>query len=128
VVRFSIRCVDIQVGYDLSRSAVMGVQWPAVAKTSMYTCEEETGLEVVPEYIVGIYSNPKHVIAYANGEVRQQFSLCFACSIVKGEIQVSAESFEVAFFAPEEVERLAMHESMLQRIRDYLRHDGPTMN
>ena len=100
----------------------------SIEQTIVREVKEETGLEVVPEYIVGIYSNPKHVIAYANGEVRQQFSLCFACSIVKGEIQVSAESFEVAFFAPEEIERLAMHESMLQRIRDYLRHDGPTMN
>ena len=68
------------------------------------------------------------MIAYANGEVRQQFSLCFACSIVKAEIQVSAESFEVAFFGPEEIEQLAMHESKYQRIRDYPGHDAPTLN
>ena len=27
--------------------------------------------------LVGIYSNPNHVIAYDDGEVRQQFSICF---------------------------------------------------
>jgi hypothetical protein len=71
---------------------------------------------------------PKHIIAYANGEVRQQFSICFACSIVGGVIQASAESFEVAFFAPEEIEQLAIHESTLLRIRDYLRHEGPVVS
>lgn len=100
----------------------------SIEETIVREVKEETGLEIVPEYIVGIYSNPKHVIAYANGEVRQQFSLCFACRIVGGEIQVSAESFEVAFFSPEEIERLAMHESMYVRIRDYLRHDSPVMS
>jgi len=35
---------------------------------------EETGLEVQPTGLVGIYSDPGYVIAYANGEVRQEFS------------------------------------------------------
>jgi ADP-ribose pyrophosphatase YjhB (NUDIX family) len=48
---------------------------------------EETGLQVVPEAIVGIYSNPLHVIEYADGEVRQQFSICFACRRVGGEVE-----------------------------------------
>jgi ADP-ribose pyrophosphatase YjhB (NUDIX family) len=100
----------------------------SIKETVVREVKEETGLEVVPESIVGIYSNPKHIIAYSNGEVRQQFSLCFACRIVGGEIRASAESFEVAFFAPEEIERLAIHESNYQRICDYLRHDGPAIS
>jgi ADP-ribose pyrophosphatase YjhB (NUDIX family) len=41
---------------------------------------EETGLEVKPERVVGIYSNPQHVVEYADGEVRRQFSVCFAAA------------------------------------------------
>jgi 8-oxo-dGTP pyrophosphatase MutT (NUDIX family) len=33
---------------------------------------EETGLEVEPEAIVGVYSNPQHVVECTDGEVRQQ--------------------------------------------------------
>ena len=39
--------------------------------------KEETGLEVELTGIVGIYSDPKHVFAYDDGEVRQEFSICF---------------------------------------------------
>ena len=35
---------------------------------------EETGLTVEPVRIVGIYSDPKHVFEYDDGEVRQEFS------------------------------------------------------
>ena len=47
----------------------------SIGETIVREVKEETGLEVVPKSIVGVYSNPKHVIAYSNGEVRQQFSL-----------------------------------------------------
>jgi ADP-ribose pyrophosphatase YjhB (NUDIX family) len=81
---------------------------------------EETGFEVAPEDIVGVYSDPGHVFAYDDGEVRQQFSVCFVCRIVGGELQVSKESSEVAFFSPEEIEGLEMHESIRLRIQHYL--------
>ena len=81
---------------------------------------EETGLEVKPEDIVGVYSDPGHVFAYDDGEVRQQFSVCFVCRTVGGELQVSKESSEVAFFSPEEIEGLDMHESIRLRIQHYL--------
>ena len=58
----------------------------------------------------------------SDGEVRQQFSLCFACSLVDGTISVSDESFEVAFIPPQEIERLNMHPSIRLRIEHYLEH------
>lgn len=94
----------------------------SIGETVIREVKEETGFDVQPEYIVGIYTNPKHIIAFSNGEVRQQFSACFACSIVGGRLQVSNESSEVKFFSPQEVERLNMHPSTYQRIKDYLEH------
>jgi ADP-ribose pyrophosphatase YjhB (NUDIX family) len=55
-----------------------------IADTVVREVREETGLEVEPEAIVGIYSDPQHVVEYDDGEVRQQFSVCFACRLSKG--------------------------------------------
>jgi ADP-ribose pyrophosphatase YjhB (NUDIX family) len=64
----------------------------SIGETIVREVKEETGLEVVPKSIVGVYSNPKHVIAYSDGEVRQQFSLCFACTVTGGELQVRVKT------------------------------------
>jgi ADP-ribose pyrophosphatase YjhB (NUDIX family) len=93
-----------------------------IADTVVREVKEETGLEVVPEAIVGIYSNPRHVVEYADGEVRQQFSICFACRPVGGELATSEESTEVGFFTPAEIEAMPMHDSIRLRIGHYLEH------
>jgi len=36
-------------------------------------------------------------LEYSDGEVRQQFSVCFACRVVGGELATSKESLEVGF-------------------------------
>jgi ADP-ribose pyrophosphatase YjhB (NUDIX family) len=94
----------------------------SIAECIVREVQEETGLKVEPEYIVGIYSDPGHVFAYDDGEVRQQFSICFACRILGGEPRPSEESREVAFFRPDAVDALDMHESIRLRIRHYLEH------
>jgi len=94
----------------------------SIGETVVREVKEETGLDVAIEYLVGIYSNPKHILAFSDGEVRQEFSICFACRIVGGRLRVSEESFEVSFFTPDEAERLPMHESNCMRIRHYLEH------
>lgn len=94
----------------------------SIEETVIREVKEETGFDVQPEYIVGIYSDPKHIIAFADGEVRQQFSICFACRIVDGHLQVSDESYEVRFVLPQEIEQLKMHSSIYQRLKDYLAH------
>ena len=91
-----------------------------IGETIVREVKEETGLDVRVDYLVGIYTNPHHVIAFSDGEIRQQFSLCFACTLLGGEIQVSSESFEVAFFSPEEIEQLNLHPSLFLRIKHYL--------
>jgi ADP-ribose pyrophosphatase YjhB (NUDIX family) len=93
-----------------------------IGETAIREVKEETGLDVEPVSIVGIYTNPKHVVAFSDGEVRQQFSLCFVCKLLGGEMQMSEESFEVGFFSPEEIERLNMHPSIRLRIQHYLEH------
>jgi ADP-ribose pyrophosphatase YjhB (NUDIX family) len=56
---------------------------------------EETGITVEVTGLIGIYSNPEHVIAFSDGEVRQEFSICFHARPTGGEPRTSDESSEV---------------------------------
>lgn len=78
--------------------------------------QEETGYEVEAVDLVGIYSDPKHVFAYSDGEVRQEFNICLQCRIVGGEAATSDESTAVAFFAVQDIDELDMHPSIRLRI------------
>jgi hypothetical protein len=62
------------------------------------------------------------VFAYDDGEVRQEFSICFACRVLGGHLQASEESHEVGFFPPDQIPGLDMHPSIRKRIRHYLEH------
>jgi ADP-ribose pyrophosphatase YjhB (NUDIX family) len=91
-----------------------------VAQTIVREVKEETGLDVEPTELVGVYSDPRHVIAYADGEVRQQFSLCFAARIVGGGLRGSDESTAVRFVPPAELDTLPMHPAQRLRIAHFL--------
>lgn len=93
-----------------------------IGETAIRETKEETGLDVELEYIVGIYTNPHHVVAFSGGEVRQQFSICFACRLLGGELKRSEESYEVGFYAPEEIVQMEMHPSIRLRIQHFLEH------
>lgn len=45
--------------------------------TAVREVKEETGLDVEITGLVGTYTDPRHVIAYSDGEVRRQFNICF---------------------------------------------------
>jgi 8-oxo-dGTP pyrophosphatase MutT (NUDIX family) len=79
--------------------------------------KEETGIDVAVGDLVGVYTNPRHVMAYDDGEVRQQFSLCFRAHPTGGELSTSEETKEIAFWPPEKrLADLDIHPSMQLRI------------
>ncbi|MCP2248612.1 NUDIX hydrolase [Lentzea aerocolonigenes] len=79
--------------------------------------KEETGIDVEPTDIIGIYSDPKHVIAYTDGEVRQQFSICFRARPTGGNLRLSNESSEVRWVSREDLGVLNIHPSIQLRIK-----------
>jgi ADP-ribose pyrophosphatase YjhB (NUDIX family) len=81
--------------------------------------EEETGLRVKITGLVGLYSDPRHVIAYADGEVRQQFNVCFQASVVAGTLRLSDESSLVEFVSRDRFDDLPMHPTTRLRIDHY---------
>jgi ADP-ribose pyrophosphatase YjhB (NUDIX family) len=93
----------------------------SIAETAVREVKEETTLDVEPERLAGIYSNPRHVVEYANGEIPGSFGL-LACRLVGGQVATSDEWSEVRFFTPTEIEAMSVHESIRLRIRHYLEH------
>ena len=59
--------------------------------------KEETGLDVEITGLVGVYTNPHHVMKYDDGEVRQQFSLCYRTRLLGGELAFDSESTDIAW-------------------------------
>ncbi len=82
---------------------------------------EETGIDCEITGIVGIYTDPKHVLLYtSNGEVRQEFSIVLTARPLGGEPTPSSESTEVHWVSRDEVVGYQMDQSMRLRITDYL--------
>lgn len=92
----------------------------SIAATVIREVQEETGLEVEPDYIIGVYTDPQHVFAYTDGEVRQEFSVCVACRVVGGELHISDESTDLCFFTAEDLPDLSMHPRIRARLTDFL--------
>ncbi|MFD6415012.1 NUDIX hydrolase [Streptomyces sp. NPDC060194] len=94
-------------GHDIGES---------IADTVVREVLEETGITVQIDGVVGLYTNPEHVLAYDDGEVRQQFSICFRAHPTGGTLRTSSESKEVRWVDPADLSELNIHPSMRLRI------------
>ncbi|GAA3847130.1 NUDIX domain-containing protein [Saccharothrix violaceirubra] len=88
-----------------------------IGRTVVREIKEETGYDVEPTDVIGIYSDPAHVIAYTDGEVRQEFSICFRARLTGGELRTSSESSEVRWVARDDLAALTIHPSIRLRIQ-----------
>jgi ADP-ribose pyrophosphatase YjhB (NUDIX family) len=85
---------------------------------------EETGYDVGVTGLVGTYTDPGHIIAYDDGEVRRQFNICYTARITGGQMRMSNESTEIQFVAPADLAQLTMHPTQRLRLQHYLEHRG----
>lgn len=92
----------------------------SVREATAREVKEETGIVCKVTGLVGIYSDPNHVAAYDDGEVRQEFSICFTTRMLGGTITTSRESSEVRFVAASEIPGYEMHPSIRLRVQHYL--------
>ncbi|MER7579123.1 NUDIX domain-containing protein [Kitasatospora sp. NPDC097691] len=88
---------------------------------------EETGIDIEITGIVGTYTDPRHVFAYDDGEVRQEFSICLLGRPLGGELRVSDESHEVAWFTPAETDGLPMVSNIRRRLADWRSGEIPVV-
>jgi 8-oxo-dGTP pyrophosphatase MutT (NUDIX family) len=97
----------------------------SVAQAAVRETLEECGIECAITGIVGIYSDPRHVILYtSNGEVRQEFSIVLTAKPLGGQPTPSSESSEVRWVTASEILNYEMDRSMRIRINDFLSHWG----
>lgn len=104
---YSIPGGQLELGETLTETAVREVR-------------EETGIECEVTGLIGIYSNPNHVIAYDDGEVRQEFSICFRAKAITGELRTSNESKEVLWVPTKRIDTLNIHDSVRLRLNHAL--------
>src|SRR4051812_35572789 len=92
----------------------------SIGETAIREVREETGLTVEIDGIVGIYSDPRHLIEYSDGEVRQQFNICFRGRLVDGSLRSSEESTDVRWIPPDEIDDLSIHHTTRLRLQHFL--------
>lgn len=64
---------------------------------------EETGLEVEPVALIGVYSSPDFAFSFPNGDRVQAVSSFFECRVVGGSLRPDMEeTLELRFFGPDE--------------------------
>ena len=77
---------------------------------------EETGLQVTVDRLMGVYSDPmQHALMSYPDRVVQTVTVCFRCRRESGELAVSNESTELAYFRVDRLpaNTLVVHRSVI---------------
>jgi 8-oxo-dGTP pyrophosphatase MutT (NUDIX family) len=96
-----------------------------VAQCAVRETLEETGVTVEVTGILGIYSDPGHIVAYSDGEVRQEYEVIRLGRPVSGEPAANDEASDVGWFARGELEELDIHPTQWRQLRDWLDGTAP---
>jgi 8-oxo-dGTP pyrophosphatase MutT (NUDIX family) len=99
----------------------------SVAQAAIRETREESGIDCQITGIVGIYSDPRHVILYtSDGEVRQEFSILLTARPTGGHPTPSSETSDVRWVGIGDLGNYGMDRSMRMRVNHFLERDnGP---
>ena len=93
----------------------------SLVQAAVRETREETGIDCEVTGLVGIYTDPRHVILYtSNGEARQEFSIVLTARSTGGDPMPSDESSEARWVPRKNLGGYAMDRSMRLRIEHYL--------
>jgi 8-oxo-dGTP pyrophosphatase MutT (NUDIX family) len=83
--------------------------------------EEETGVKVRTTGLLGIFSDPGHIVLYhSNGETRQEYEVIFLGEPVSGEPVANDEASAVRWYARAELAGLDIHDSQRRQLGHWL--------
>jgi len=83
---------------------------------------EETGLQIRIAGLIGTYTDPHILIAYSDGEVRQEFTFVYGAEIESGELNIDNESKEAAWVPLSSAVELPLAESQRRRLKDVMQY------
>jgi len=92
----------------------------SIRTTIVREVQEETGITVEVLGLIGVYSDPRHFIAYDDGEIRQEFAICVRARPTSGSLRTSIESSEVAWIHTSGLRNLNLHPSTRLRLHHAL--------
>jgi len=96
----------------------------SIAETVVREVREETGLEVEPIELIGIYSDPAYTITYPNGDRVQAVINFLECQVLGGELRPDMdEILEGRYFGPQD-ELPPMYPCCVDKAKDAFVFDG----
>ena len=91
-------------------------------------CREETGIDAEVTGLLGIYSDPAHIIEYTNGEVRQEYEVTLIGRPVDGVPTPNDEASDVKWISLDGLNELDIHATMLRQIGCYIGSNQPLVD
>jgi 8-oxo-dGTP pyrophosphatase MutT (NUDIX family) len=99
-----------------------------VAQCAVRETLEETGVTVEVTGLLGIYSDPGHIVAYTDGEVRQEYEIILLGRPVSGEPTANDEASAAGWFTSSELQALDIHPTQWRQLRDWLDGTHPRID
>jgi 8-oxo-dGTP pyrophosphatase MutT (NUDIX family) len=96
-----------------------------IAECAVRECREETGVDVDVTGILGVYSDPRHIVEYSDGEVRQEYEVTLLARPIGGKPTINDEASDVRWVPPADLDALDIHATMRRQIDHYLTGQYP---
>jgi mutator protein MutT len=92
-------------------------------------CEEETGVAAQVSGLLGVYSDPAHLVEYtSNGEVRQEYEVTLIGRPLSGVPTSNDEASDARWIAPDDLDQYDIHPTMRRQLDDYLNNRHPVVD
>jgi 8-oxo-dGTP pyrophosphatase MutT (NUDIX family) len=97
-----------------------------VTQCAVRETAEETGVTVEVTGLLGIYSDPGHVVYYdSDGETRQEFEIILLGRPVRGEPASNDEASAAGWFTVAELNGLDIHPTQCRQLRHWIDGTAP---
>lgn len=99
-----------------------------VAQCAVRETREETGVTVEITGLPGIYSDPGHIVAYTDGEIRQEYEVILTGCPVSGTPAANDEASAAAWFTVDELDGLDIHPTQWRQLHDWINDSHPQID
>ena len=93
----------------------------SLASCAIREVMEESGLKVEITDIIGTYTDPNILVAYSDGEVRQEFTVVYAGKFTDTNVSLDEESTDYCWVDFDSVNAIELADSQRKRINDVIK-------